>query len=443
MHIVSYRGPAEPGGVSRLIEAGLIHNKNNYWWHMNSQQMHLRHKNKLSNMGVITPDLVEGHYRYANEFLWPLFHDRPDLAKYETIAHQKFAAFNMAFAWHLLHSENSAGDIFINDYQFALLPELLHNRQTNLVHFWHIPWPKVDIHHPFTEFLLEIARSLLSNRRLGFHTQKYIDNFLDFVDTWMPDAKILPGHPSRVQSAKGITELFVNPASVDLGLWEKRASIAAPPTIPCEYILSVDRADYAKGILERIAAIREFFAQRPDQKGKIQFVFICQRSRSGLEAFDRYWEQCRSEFEQLSKELSTATWAPVLWIDRPMDQEELAGWYAKARALLVNAPVDGLNLTAKEFVVCSQHKNPSLILSTGAGAWQELHNDVVSIWDTDPAGIARSIIYALNEYPFANQSKMRYLKATVRKHNLNSWWQGCVSREHEHVAKKSWIAIPA
>ncbi len=56
------------------------------------------------------------------------------------------------------------------------------------------------------------------------------------------------------------------------------------------FVLSVDRADYTKAVLERMEAIDEFFAANPERIGEITFVQVCQPTRVGLPAFDKYWQ---------------------------------------------------------------------------------------------------------------------------------------------------------
>lgn len=420
MHIVSYRGPAEAGGVSKLIQTGIKSEHNSWWWHLSQNYLQVRCYDSSPLVARVSDSILQGHYRYANEFIWPLMHQRPDLARYHRADHEAFQALNLAVAVHLFSSLETSNEVFINDYQFASLPSYLSNRnKINLTQFWHIPWPNKC--WPFAEALLvEIAKGLLCNSRLGFHTQEYVDNFCNFVQEFLPDSQVRSKN-SLIITPQSTTELVVCPAGIDHHQWYQLSSNRKPSELALPYILSVDRADYTKGVYERLEGIRRFFQDHPEQRQKIQFVFICQPTRKGLQVFDDYWAKCRALYDLLLRDISTADWCPLVWIEESQPMEELAAWYGNAKALLVNPNVDGLNLTAKEFAACNQHG--SIILSTGAGVFKEFKNYVVPISNNQPDCIAFAINSALSLSSYKCRSNQAALRKILRKNSLNSWWK--------------------
>ncbi len=72
MNILSYRGPSAPGGVSatlsRVIERST---REQQWWFLHGTALRKKGK-RNSNQEVcqIPFEIIEGHYRYCNEFLW-------------------------------------------------------------------------------------------------------------------------------------------------------------------------------------------------------------------------------------------------------------------------------------------------------------------------------------------------------------------------------------
>ncbi len=49
MQIVSYRGPAQAGGVSALIRSALLSDSESAWWHLKSQYLQAIARDKLSH----------------------------------------------------------------------------------------------------------------------------------------------------------------------------------------------------------------------------------------------------------------------------------------------------------------------------------------------------------------------------------------------------------
>lgn len=429
MHIVSYRGDLQPGGVSTLIQAGLRKNCQAMWWHISDFNLQIRTANLVKQIARIPTKVIQGHYKYANEFLWPLMHDRQDLIRYNQENHADFRALNMAVAINLRSRCISSSQVFTNDYQFALLPTYLNQRpDLQLSHFWHIPWPRACTTSAVAQ-LTEVAAALLNNALLGFHTEQYAENFCIFVREFLPDAKVRFGRDVEITTPTGCTRLIVNPAGIDSSLWHQLSSKSELPVNAVPYVLSVDRADYSKGVLERIAGIRRFFQTRPEFIGKIQFLFVCERTRIGLSAFDQYWQQCRLEYHALHSELGSSDWSPIKWIDTHVSSAELASLYANARAMLVNPGVDGLNLIAKEFAASAKHPQASLILSSGAGAWHELKDHVITLHSNNPDAIATAVATALMMDPEFCRHNQEQLRRIVRKNSLDKWFERMLIQE--------------
>jgi trehalose-6-phosphate synthase len=193
--------------------------------------------------------------------------------------------------------------------------------------------------------------------------------------------------------------------------------------IPGKFVLSVDRADYTKGVLERMNAIDTYFESNPHRVGKITFVQVCQPTRIGLPAFDKYWQKCRARAEELNARWGAqdGAWHPVSWIDKPVPPKVLAWLYSKAESMLINPVRDGLNLTAKEFAVCST--NGSLILSRGAGVWEEIGGNVVALQSLSPEDIARQIEAALTMPQQEKSLRLQAMKRIIKANTLNAWWR--------------------
>jgi len=168
-------------------------------------------------------------------------------------------------------------------------------------------------------------------------------------------------------------------------------------------------------------AIDQYFDRHPHRIGKITFVQVCQPSRIGLPAFDKYWQKCRTRSQELNQRWQQGSWKPVSWIDKPLPPKVLAWLYSKAEAMLVNPIRDGLNLTAKEFAVCSN--SGALILSRGAGVWHEIGQQVVPLDTLSPDEMATQIETSLTMPLVEKVARLKQMKRTITANSLKIWWR--------------------
>lgn len=452
MNIISYRGPGMAGGVSSaLAHLWREHAHNGTWWHLSGSALNAtEHPDDPSRvLSAVPKDVIDGHYRYCNEFLWPVMHDLPQYARYRVEDHKLYVAANRILTRAVVSDKeaNLTNKLFVQDYQLALMPELLSKADIDSLVFWHIPWPRtVDSQH--APQLAQIAKGLISAEVLGFHTYEYAQNFLSFVRQHLPGLHVdfekcsitrgraidatMPWGTVETDFAGRSTTVVVAPLGIDTSFWKNAATIPQIRLRSSEfswlhsglpYVLSVDRADYTKGVLERFEAIDRFFEREPHWRGKVNFVQLCGRTRPGLEAFDAYWHKCKVEAAKLQSKWRTDHWSPITWLEQPCSGSELSVLYRDAAAMLVNPVRDGLNLTAKEFVASQVRKPGMLILSEGAGAWHELGEESIGINPTDADQVAQSIQLALTMNPTECARRITMMKLRLSDNTLTDWWR--------------------
>jgi trehalose 6-phosphate synthase len=459
MNIVSYRGPGSGGGVSPtlsfLFDKQSTQNANWYFVEKSELKELGRLFKSAASVARLSPDVVDKHYRYCNEFLWPIMHDMPEYTVFRQTDRANYLALNRIVAAAL--TQSSSEWLFINDYQLAAVPALLASMNqshagTSSLCFWHIPWPKTVLPQ-HVQAISEIARGLIASKMLGFHTNEYAENFLQFVAQNLPEFRvslksrqIFPAGanssnlshfnvPDRIayisdELTTPTTDILVAPLGLALDEWQamaaKSESIASYPHFAqltkTPFILSIDRADYTKGVKERIKAIETFFSQHSNWQGKVTFAQICTRTRPGLYAFDNYWLECRQMANELCDRLGNNDWQPLIWLESAASAEELACLYKHANAMLVSPVRDGLNLTAKEYIAC-QNGNPGiLLLSSDAGAWHELRAGCLSVNPQDAEQMSHTIATALEMNEVDRLLRLNLMKKTLKENSLSRWW---------------------
>ena len=440
------------GGVSAALARAWDTNVGtaSQWWHLDGSTLQVATDTTsgATKIANLPDELIKGHYRFCNAFIWPVMHDLGQFATFNPDDKQQYDLFNDMLGWCILRASDRAlaGNYFIQDYQLAPLPRYMRDKMgaRSLV-FWHIPWPK-EVAAEFVEPIADLVKGLLASEGVGFHTQEYAENFLRFIDLYMPeysvDFQAMEAAEtrglvslSRARSSRTAlrpvrprgTRAIVAPLGIDFDNWAQLAArqdntVLHPTLMRSPFILSVDRADYTKGVTNRIKAIDSFFEHYPEWQEKIVFAQICGKTRTGLDAFENYWNECRRQGDELQQKWSTRNWQPLLWLDKSFEGPQLALLYRQAEMMLVNPVRDGLNLTAKEYVACQGRDPGVLALSAGAGAWQELGTHAVTVEPADCKQMADSIHRSLVMNIDEKSWRIANLKNNIRNNTLSKWW---------------------
>jgi trehalose 6-phosphate synthase/phosphatase len=457
MNIVSYRGPGMAGGVSSaLARLWEEHGAEANWWHLADREVRVACglADDQFTVASLSERLIKGHYDYCNEFIWPVMHDLPQFARYVPEHRGQYHRFNEVLGRLIAHSALSSklSYFFVQDYQLALVPQFLkRNGLSRCSIFWHIPWPRF-VREDHVTPMVQIAKGLLNAEAVGFHVQEYGENFLNFVQKHLPeyvvDTRLMTirypqyamvgAQPSLDFAAQQranfawhsrTTQVVIAPLGLDYEHWESmanstRTSFWLPTLQRKPYILSVDRADYTKGVSSRLRAIDTFFEKYPQWRGEVTFAQICGRTRPGISSFDNYWSECKALEKRLQEKWRNGNnWSPLLWLKSSFSCEQLSLLYKNAAVMLVNPIRDGLNLTAKEYIACQNPKGGVLALSRGAGAWQEIGEHALEVNPQSEEQMADTIAHALTINPDEKAIRMGALQEGVRANGLEDWWR--------------------
>jgi trehalose-6-phosphate synthase len=182
----------------------------------------------------------------------------------------------------------------------------------------------------------------------------------------------------------------------------------------------VDRVDYTKGILERFRGIERFLELNPSYQRRFTFIQIGAPSRTNIDRYQNLLDEVSAEAARINARFQAGRWAPIVLLKKHHSHEEIARFYHAASLCLVTSLHDGMNLVAKEFVASRDDNRGVLILSTFAGAAQEL-GDALLVNPYDVQQVAGAILRAL-EMPTEEQStRMQHMRNTVRENNVYRW----------------------
>ncbi len=370
------------------------------------------------------------YYGFANSTLWPLCHQVYCRPVFDPANWEIYRKVNETFAEAVLEeARGGPALVFVQDYHFALLPQMLKAARPDLVvaQFWHIPWPNPEtfLVCPWAKDLLE---GMLGNDLLGFHTQYHCNNFLDTVDRAM-ESRI---DREKFAVTRGGRETSVRPfpISVDPDLakeylgddWGKKVTAVRKKYRLADrsLLVGVDRVDYTKGIPERLRAVDRLLQKHPELKEKFHFLQIGAPSRTHLSAYRDLTDEVQDLADNINWKHGTDRWRPVVFLNEHHGQEEITLLYRMAAGCVVSSLHDGMNLVAKEFVAAREDEHGVLVLSQFTGAAKEL-TDAVLVNPFDVDELASGLHAALTMPAEEQERRMRRMRARVLDHNIYRW----------------------
>ncbi|HKY63581.1 MAG TPA: bifunctional alpha,alpha-trehalose-phosphate synthase (UDP-forming)/trehalose-phosphatase [bacterium] len=329
----------------------------------------------------LSEESIENFYQgFCNKTIWPLFHFFPGYARFESAYWPDYIRINERFAQAVLEKARPGDSVWIHDYHLMLLPELLRRERPGLSigFFLHIPFPSFEIFRLLPGRWREaILRGMLGANLIGFHTYDYTQAFLRCVLRLLGYEHRL----GRILADSRLIKVDTFPMGIDFDRFqetalgeaareEKRKVLAAARKR--KILLSVDRLDYTKGILQRLQGFEDFLEKNPSWRKRVNLILVLVPSRIGIELYDEMKRSIDENIGRINGRFGSPDWTPVLYEYRAKSLVELTALYSAADAALITPLRDGMNLIAKEYLASREDETGVLILSEMAGASQEL-----------------------------------------------------------------------
>ena len=363
---------------------------------------------------------------FSNETLWPVFHYMAVYARYEQTYWDAYYRVNEKFRDLILSVAQPDDVIWIHDYQLLLLPGMIRQAlpDVSIGFFLHIPFPSFELFR-LIPWRAELLEGMLGADLLGFHTFDDSRHFINAV------TRILPINASAnvlmVNDRAVIAETF--PMGID---YDKYASMVGDMEVQqqlqqleenfhgIKMILTIDRLDYSKGILQRLQAFELFLQLYPEYAEKVVLYMIVVPSRDNVPQYIALRDEIDKLVGGINARFRTINWHPVHYFYRSFPIETLSALYNFADICLVTPMRDGMNLVSKEYVASRTQNNGVLILSEMAGASKELI-DALIVNPNNIGAITRAIEEALI-MPLPEQyRRMKQMRQVVAKFNISHW----------------------
>jgi len=385
---------------------------------------------RLGNVRLTSAEMEGFYSRVSNAVLWPLLHG---MRTYDTIDEDAWAAFqsaNTRFADAVAEAWRPGDVVWIHDYQLMLLPALVRARIPNarIGFFLHTPVPDVALLHALPRWP-QLVEGLAGADSLAFQTRGDASRFVAASNMSQLSHLAQPTDGDVLLHSRGrVVRVTACPIAIDHRWWAEKSrnpevlSEAARirAIAPGPLFVGVDRLDYTKGIVERLLAFERLLSFEPQLRGRARFLQLAVPSRVNVSGYDRLRAETEELVERINRQHGTATWKPIDYMRRSIDENMLIALYRAADVMVVTPRRDGMNLVAKEFVACRTDGYGALVLSTGAGASKELrHAVLVDAMDIGSimAGYRRALSMSMGE----RSTRMRALRETIRQRDVFDW----------------------
>jgi trehalose 6-phosphate synthase len=371
------------------------------------------------------------YYGLANEGLWPLCHIAFTRPVFRESDWRTYRAVNERFADAVAaEAKTSSPIVLIQDYHFALLPQMVRERipDATIITFWHIPWPNAETFgiFPWKE---EIIHGLLGSSIIGFHTQFHCNNFLETVDRFVEsridreqESVTLKGHETFIRpypiSIDWPPAALANQKSIQDCRDAVRKRLDLPPET--KIAVGIERFDYTKGVLDRIRAVDTLLETHPEWRGRFVLVQAAAPTRSKLQTYKGLQDEAMALAEEINAKYADVSPQPIRLIIRHHEPSEVFELFRAADVCIVSSLHDGMNLVAKEFIAARDDERGVLMLSHFAGASRELAEAlIINPYDAHATG---EVLHSALVMPETEQhERMRLMRAYVSTRNVYRW----------------------
>ena len=387
---------------------------------------------RVSGVTLTRQEQDDFYLGFANQVIWPLFHDLQTQCNFEPRFWKTYVRVNRKFASCIARTAKPEDFVWVHDYHLMTVARDLRTEgwHGRVGFFLHIPFPPLDVFLNLP-WRFPVLDALLAYDLIGFQSDRDRRNFLGCVRTLVPDAAVEgEGRVVRVRFGSRIVRVGVFPVSIDFREFAGPAASDAVServaSLREEFrgqtvMLGVDRLDYSKGIPHKLEGYRLALERYPQMRERIVLVQLVVPSREDIPEYHQMRAEIERRVGQIQGEFTRSGWVPIHYQYGRWDRVELIAHYRMAGIALVTPLKDGMNLVAKEFCASSLEGRGVLILSEYAGATAQLQNDALLVNPYDVEGVAEAIHRAFTMPRAEVKGRMQRMRETIRATDV-AWW---------------------
>ena len=424
-----------------------------------------RYEKLVAARVALSEEDVEIFYkRFSKEAFWPTLHTFWERATFRDDHWQVYLKVNRLFAERAAEEAAENAVVWIHDYNLWMVPAYLREMRPDLTiaFFHHTYFPSADVFNVLP-WRREIIGSLLQCDHIGFHIPRQAENFVDVargvtpleVTQKMGCAPRFLTYGCAVGLDEMSTEITVNDRKIGLGAHpvgldlnrvrtalSDQSVIAHMDTLREEFrdvrlILSVERLDFTKGIIEKLQAYERILNEHPELKTNATLMLICVPAAAGITIYQELLAQIEQTVGRINGLFAQVGWTPVQFFFRALPFEELVAYYTIADVMWITPLRNGLNLVAKEYIATQGLTQGSgvLVLSEFAGAAAELRGAILAN-PHHPQDLADTCYYALAISRNDARNRLSEAFEVVCRYDVEYWGREFINEVERRRATK-------
>ena len=407
---------------------------------------------QAARIPLLPKDVDLFYKKFSKEAFWPIIFSFPDKAEFKQAHWEHYLEINEIFAKQTALEAAKGALVWIHDYNLWMVPAFLRMLRPDLLiaFFHHTTFPPSNIFN-IIPWRREIIGSLLQCDYIGFHIPRYVENFVDVVQSFAP-TKILSQTPCAPRFMTYGCALGVDKMTNSISVGGREVHLGAHPVgIDCAQIdillkklsvrhkiksirnefvgkraiLSLERLDYVKGSLEKLLAFETLLENHPEFIGNLVLLNFVTPAAPGMEVYESLRVEVDKMVGRINGRFSTLDWTPVRYFYRSIPYEDVIAYYGVADVAWITPLRDGLNLVAKEYVAAQGNLGSKgvLVLSEFAGAAVELHGALLTN-PYDAKSMEEVLYLALTLGEDDRAYRMSRMNAIVRSNDVHTWGEG-------------------
>ena len=379
----------------------------------------------------LSEDEVENFFNmFSNGVIWSLFHTFVQYCRFNEEYWHYYKKVNEKFAQRIIRFIKRNTVVWVHDYHFFLLPQYIKSKKKVRINFFlHIPFPSPELFLKLP-WRKEIIDGMLSFDFIGFHTEIDKRNFIESVRCIYPVKERKHVYYTDLHVRDKRVRVASIPISIDFKKYEETAKGKDVESIYREIrkkyketflILSIDRIDYTKGLVEKLNGYKRFLEKYPEYRRKTVMLVSTAPNIKKLPEYELLEKEFHHRIAEINGTIGTEDWRPVLFINKRLSFNELIAYYRASDICFITPIRDGLNIVCKEYAASNLDLRGAIILSEFAGASTEIGEYVYLVNPYDTENMADTIKKVLEDDKEVKRKKMEDLREHVSKFNIY-WW---------------------
>ncbi|MBN2274296.1 MAG: bifunctional alpha,alpha-trehalose-phosphate synthase (UDP-forming)/trehalose-phosphatase [Bacteroidales bacterium] len=375
----------------------------------------------------LSAEHIQDYYEgYSNSTLWPLCHYFYSLINYDKRFWEAYKEVNKIFSDVAAKIIKPDDTVWVQDYQLMLLPALIRKDFPDIAigYFHHIPFPSYELFRVLPE-RAEILKGLMGADLIGFHTHDYMRHFLSAAYRVLG----LEFHLDEISYESRKVHIDAFPMGINYTKHYNAPKNNSVRKIAQSFrsqfgshslVLSVDRLDYTKGIINRLKGFEDFIRNHLEYREKTSLVMVVVPSRDNVESYAELKARIDETIGNINGNYSTLNWQPIYYFYRSFTFEKLIALYHIADIALVSPLRDGMNLVAKEYVAAKRDQPGVLILSEMAGAAIELKEAII-INPNNVEEIENALVEAMEMSTGEKMERLQKMQQVIASQTISKW----------------------